>query len=110
VFPIEAAITATFVIVVGIVLSTPRTARATPFVLGAMICVSVIAFGDLTGASDNPARQFGPAVLSGQASLLWVYLLAPPVGGFFAPQIQRLIHPEQPTTHSLCGSVDTAQQ
>jgi glycerol uptake facilitator protein/aquaporin Z len=102
VFAIEAATMAALVIIVGLVLSNPRTARATPFVLGGLICLLVVAFGGLTGASDNPARQFGPAALSGQTSLLWVYLLAPLVGGFFAPTLQRLIHPQQPRTHSLC--------
>jgi glycerol uptake facilitator-like aquaporin len=109
VFAIEAATMATLVIVVGLVLSNPRTARATPFVLGAMICTLVIAFGSLSGASDNPARQFGPAVLSGQTGLLWVYVLAPLVGGFFAPQLRQPIYSEHPTTHSLCRSGDTAQ-
>jgi glycerol uptake facilitator-like aquaporin len=104
VFPIEAATTAALVITVGLVLSNPRTVRATPFVVGTLICLLVIAFGNLTGGSDNPARQFGPAALSGQTSLLWVYLIAPLVGGYFAPPLQRLIHPRYPTTHSLCGS------
>jgi glycerol uptake facilitator-like aquaporin len=102
VFPVEAATTAALVVTVGLVLSNARTARAVPFVVGTLICLLVITFGSLTGASDNPARQFGPAVLSGQTSLLWVYLTAPLLGGYFAPPLQRLIHPRHPTTHSLC--------
>jgi glycerol uptake facilitator protein/aquaporin Z len=104
VFAIEAATTAALVVAVGLVLSNPRTARLTPFVIGALVCILVIAFGGLSGGSDNPARQFGPAVMAGDTSMLWVYLIAPVVGGVFAPQIQRLIRPERPTTHALCGT------
>jgi glycerol uptake facilitator-like aquaporin len=114
VFSIEAATTAALVITVGLVLSNPRTAWATPFVVGTLICLLVLTFGSLTGASDNPARQFGPAALSGETSLLWVYLIAPLVGGYFAPSLQRLIHPGHPTTHSLCrpsgSEAERAQQ
>jgi glycerol uptake facilitator-like aquaporin len=103
VFPVEAATTAIIVVTASLVLSNPRTAPAIPFVIGSLIFLLVIAFGSLSGGSDNPARQFGPAVLSGQTSLLWVYLVAPLVGGYFAPPLQRLIHSGHPTTHSLCG-------
>ncbi|MFE3214681.1 aquaporin [Streptomyces antimycoticus] len=33
--------------------------------------------GPLSGGSINPARQFGPAALSGQTSDLWICLIAP---------------------------------
>jgi glycerol uptake facilitator-like aquaporin len=103
VFPIEAATTGVIVLTAGLVLSSPRTAPAIPFVVGGLICLLVIALGSLSGGSDNPARQFGPAMMSGQMNLLWVYLVAPLVGGFLAPPIQKLIHPAKPATHSLCG-------
>ena len=103
VFPIEAATTAVIVVTASLVLSHPRTAPAIPFVIGSLIFLLVVALGSLSGGSDDPARQFGPAVLSGKTSLLWVYLVAPLVGGYFAPPLQRLIHSRHPTTHSLCG-------
>jgi aquaporin Z len=40
----------------------------------------------ITGTSVNPARSFGPAVLSGGIALqqLWLFIIAPIVGGSFA--------------------------
>jgi aquaporin Z len=40
----------------------------------------------MTGTSVNPARSFGPAILTGGSSLteLWVFIAAPLVGGLIA--------------------------
>ena len=47
----------------------------------------------LTGTSLNPARSLGPALVSGNHRVLWVYLLAPPVGAALAAGIWRSVGP-----------------
>jgi aquaporin Z len=32
----------------------------------------------------NPARSLGPALISGQMGSVWLYLLAPPIGGMLS--------------------------
>ena len=40
--------------------------------------------GPICGASMNPARSFGPYLVSGQWGEVWLYLLAPFVGALLA--------------------------
>ncbi|UNO39111.1 MIP family channel protein [Streptomyces sp. MST-110588] len=51
----------------------------------------------LTGTSVNPARSFGPALFAGGAALtqLWLFLLAPLIGGALAAVVHQLTHPPQ---------------
>ncbi|MEE1794107.1 MIP family channel protein [Streptomyces sp. BE308] len=49
----------------------------------------------LTGTSVNPARSLGPALFAGGAALsqLWLFIVAPLVGGVIAAYAHRLTHP-----------------
>ena len=40
--------------------------------------------GPISGASMNPARSIGPALLSGHLEHLWIYLAAPILGALLA--------------------------
>jgi aquaporin Z len=49
----------------------------------------------LTGTSVNPARSFGPALFAGSPALtqVWLFLVAPLVGGALAAVVHELTHP-----------------
>ncbi len=49
-------------------------------VVGAVIGLEALFAGPISGASMNPARSLGPAIVSGQLQHLWIYLLAPTLG------------------------------
>jgi aquaporin Z len=55
--------------------------------VGATILLEAMFAGPVTGASMNPARSFGPAVVSGQLIHLWLYILAPLSGALLASWI-----------------------
>jgi MIP family channel proteins len=59
----------------------PRGARDwAGFVIGSSLGLGVMMFGPLTGAGFNPARWFGPAIVSGQYPDAWIYIVGPVLG------------------------------
>jgi glycerol uptake facilitator protein/aquaporin Z len=93
------------VFAVGYVLSIPRFAPLVPWLVGTLIGLGIALLGTETGASFNPARQFGPAVISGHTTDLWVFLIAPMVGAELAARLLRAVQKRrQVLTHRLCGT------
>jgi aquaporin Z len=64
----------------------PVTAGLT---IGATVALCALFAGPLTGASMNPARSLGPALVSGDLGVLWLYWLAPTLGASLAVGIYR---------------------
>lgn len=52
--------------------------------VGAVIALEALFAGPISGASMNPARSLGPALLSWQLESLWIYLTAPVLGTLLA--------------------------
>jgi aquaporin Z len=72
--------------------------------VGAMVALEALVAGPLTGASMNPARSLGPAVVSGQLAGLWVYLTAPVAGALVAVGVAYLLAEPPPPTDLPSGS------
>ena len=74
---------------VYIVLTTAATAsnKISPLAglaIGLTLGFNVIFGGSISGGSLNPARSFGPALITGNLSYNWIYWIAPVIGGVFA--------------------------
>ena len=92
------------VLLIGLCLSVPRLAGAVPWIVGLLVGGAIALLGTTSGGSENPARQFGPAIASGQTRFLWAYLLAPMLAAALAAAARQAIHPaRQVMTHRLGG-------
>ena len=52
--------------------------------IGGTVMLAALFGGPISGASMNPARSLGPALVAGELSFLWLYLLAPVIGAIVA--------------------------
>ncbi len=59
--------------------------------VGGTIALEALIGGPVTGASMNPARSLGPALVLGHLDSLWIYLVAPIVGTFLAAPTCRWV-------------------
>jgi aquaporin TIP len=58
--------------------------------IGFTIAMDIMMGGPFTGAAMNPARSLGPAIVSGELTGVWVYILGPVIGGTVAALLYDL--------------------
>jgi glycerol uptake facilitator-like aquaporin len=59
--------------------------------IGLVLGFDILVGGLLTGASMNPARSFGPALVVGQWTDFWVYVIGPVTGGVAAASLYLFV-------------------
>jgi aquaporin Z len=96
-FLIEIIITAVFVLVVLSATRKEANLAIQGAVLGVALALVNIMGIAIDGASANPARSLGPAVVVGGQALsqLWLFLIAPMVGAVLAAGVFMLFHPHE---------------
>jgi aquaporin Z len=73
-----------------------RAGNLAGLAVGMTLVACILMGGPLTGASLNPARTIGPALVTGDFSDLWVYIVGPIAGGTLAALLYRgVLEPRQ---------------
>jgi aquaporin Z len=91
VWALAGEIVTTFALIVGLFffIRHHRLRRFTPALFPFLYAIMVYLEAPISGTSTNPARSFGPAVISGQWYAWWVYWLGPLVGALLGVLLFR---------------------
>ncbi len=88
----EFVMTAFLMFVVMAVATDMRAIGATAAIaIGGTVALDALFGGGVTGASMNPARSFGPALLASEWTDFWIYLLAPVTGALAGAFLYSLV-------------------
>ena len=63
--------------------------QAAALAIGATVGLAALFAGPISGASMNPARSLGPAIVSATWTAQWIYLTAPFLGAALAALTYR---------------------
>jgi aquaporin Z len=84
-FLVEIALTATLVsVILGTASSAQNVGTIGALGVGGYVALAGLWAAPVSGASMNPARSFGPALVSGDWSAYWVYVAGPLIGAVLA--------------------------
>ena len=110
-FITEVVLTAVFVFVILAVTGKVGNATTAGLVIGLTLTVVHLVGIPLTGTSVNPARSLGPALILGGTPLsqVWLFIVAPLVGGIVAAAIHYVLYPATPTAASVPKPAEPAE-
>jgi MIP family channel proteins len=113
-FLLELIVTALFVLVIITVATDDRApwkGVMAPLLIGLFIFTAADAVGPASGGSFNPARSLDPAIYNLDFGKIWIYLLAPLLGGVIGGGIRLAFGPaaaHEPSTIRAAGGVPQA--
>ena len=101
-------------VIMAVATDTRAVGEAAAIAIGGTVGLDAMFGGPISGASMNPARSIGPALVSGDLHALWLYILAPILGASLGALTYQLIRdePHQPaeTPAWLDGQPDATRE
>jgi glycerol uptake facilitator-like aquaporin len=78
-------------VIMAVATDTRAVGEAAAIAIGGTVAIGAIVGGPVTGASMNPARSLGPALVSGELGSTWIYVVAPVIGAALAAVTYQLL-------------------
>ncbi len=83
-------------VIIAVATDTRAAGQLAALAIGATVALDALWGGPLSGASMNPARSFGPALIAGVWQDQWVYWVGPLIGAALGAVIYQFLR--QPST------------
>jgi MIP family channel proteins len=94
-------------VIMAVATDTRAVGEAAAIAIGGTIGLDAMFGGPISGASMNPMRSLGPALVSGDLHALWLYILAPIIGTSLGAVAYQFVRGEQPQ-HAPVATKDLA--
>jgi aquaporin NIP len=95
-------------VIMAVATDTRAVGEAAALAIGGTIALDALVGGPVSGASMNPMRSLGPAVVSGELHAIWVYVVAPIVGTTAGALTYQFVRGERVEPAALAGKEDRA--
>jgi aquaporin NIP len=84
-------------VILAVATDTRAVGEAAAVAIGGTIALDAMFGGPISGASMNPMRSAGPAIVSGNLHALWLYIVAPVVGASLGAFAYQFVRSESPS-------------
>jgi aquaporin NIP len=78
-------------VIMAVATDTRAIGEAAAIAIGGTIGLDAMFGGPISGASMNPMRSAGPALVSGDLDALWLYIVAPVIGAALGALVYQLL-------------------
>ena len=78
-------------VIMAVATDTRAIGAAAAIAIGGTVALDSLFGGGVTGASMNPARSFGPALVAGEWQQFWIYIVGPLLGALTAAFAYELV-------------------
>jgi MIP family channel proteins len=82
-------------VIMAVATDARAVGEAAAIAIGGTVGLGALFGGPVTGASMNPARSLGPALVAGDLGSVWIYLVAPLAGASLAALAYQLLRGER---------------
>jgi len=90
-------------VIMAVATDTRAIGAAAAIAIGGTVALDSLFGGGVTGASMNPARSFGPALVAGEWQDFWIYVAGPLLGAVAAAFAYEVVRGRGPSTTAPSG-------